>query len=136
MRFSFGEHALFRVGVFDEYETTAAMVAYDRPTGTVAVKRYYHCSCFGSADAVLGGTEGTEPSSRDVSSIEWDWQGPSDALADMARGQRHLRFPRRKLQDKDFDYAVMSELYKRYVQWVREDKPDWRNRKFKLALEH
>ena len=54
----------------------------------------------------------------------------------MALGQRDLRFPRRKLQDKDFDYAVMSELYKRYLQWVQEGKPDWRNRKFKLALQH
>ena len=132
MLFSFGKHALFKVGVFDKYETTAAMVAYDRATDRVAVKRYDHCSCFGSADAVLGGSVATEPSSRDVSSIEWDWQGPSEALAEMARGQRDLRFPRRKLQEKDFDYVVMSELYKRYLQWMQEGKPDWKNRRFRL----
>ncbi len=130
MELNFKKHSLFRVGIWDDWETDAYLVAFHR--GQVYVKKYGHCSCYDSEDGVLGGDYANEPKSRAFSSIKWDWQGPPAKFAEIAKNKNDLKYPRRKLDVEDYDYTFVAKLYKIYLMWFNAKKPAWKDRIFKI----
>lgn len=131
MEFDFQKHSLFRVGIWDDYETSAIMVAYQH--NTIYVKRYMHCSCYGSDEAVLGGDYLDSPQSESFESIEWDWRGSPDKFAELAENNRDFKYPRRRVDRHDSDYTFVKTLYKVYLMWYRTKKPRWKDRIFNVC---
>ncbi len=133
MAFRFEKHCLFRVGIWDEWETNAIMVSYDRSKDIVRLKRYNHCSCYGSEDAVLDGSVHNPPPSDRFRDIVWDWEGSCDKFAEIAQKKKDYRLPIRKIRRNDYDFHLVQNLYAVFLEWIRGGKPIWRDKKIAIS---
>ena len=132
--FSFEEHSLFRAGDWDKWSAFAVVVCYDRARDIVYVKIYGHCSCFGSETAVLDGDYKSRPESKAFSDVNWTWWGSSSELANIATKRLDIKFPERKALPEDYDSGIMSALYTHYLDWIKKNKPAWRDKRFKFRV--
>lgn len=140
MKFSFKANSLFRVRVktTEDFKsmTEGVMVSYDRSKDEIAVKRYIRDSSWiqGSGEAVLAGYLESDPRTDQFEDIQWDWTGKSASFYELAQSGGDLKLPVRSIHPDDFDWRIMQELYKRYEEWYRSGKPDWKDKKFKADL--
>lgn len=133
MAFQFKKYSLFRVGFWDEWETNAIMVSYDRLRDVVRVKRYDHCSCYGSEEAVLDGDFRNAPHSDKFSDIVWDWEGSCDRFAEIAKKKIDYKVTMRTIRSNDYDVVIVQNLYAIFLEWLRNGKPAWKDKKIAIS---
>ena len=108
------------------------MISHDAKSDRVFIKRYQHSSEADSAEAVLAGYLEADPICHRFADIQWDWVGKSSAFARLAKQNRDMKIPKRRMHPDDFDHEIIAELYKRFTQWYENGKPAWQDRKFRM----
>ena len=81
-----------------------------------AISRYSHCSCFGTWDD-LTGEGGSDP--------RWDWQGTVKQLIKMAKDCADPAIPKRKADEKDYDYDHLVEVYRQVLEWHKNKQYEY-----------
>jgi len=79
---------------------------------------YYHCSCYGTFEALCGGGISDRFSEGIPSFI---WSGTLKELVDMAKRGADPHMPSRVAKEADCDYKHLMEVYKQILEWYEDE---------------
>lgn len=82
-----------------------------------ALTKYGHCSCYDTWASITGGGVSDDEGPNEP---RWDWQGTVKQLIKMAKDCADPAMPKRKADEKDYDYDHLVEVYRQVLEWDKK----------------